>query len=313
MTTRMSVIELSSGSVWKPYPSQPPYLTADIGDPWTVDADAWTVFTDTSGGVLNTLYADSVTADAITFIGDPSDVDSIPAGANFETFIDTDDGPKKIRYGKVIRREAEFHDSPAQQLASVALNYTDTFPTLGLRSNWKAVSGRTRVYDNTGSSLPFGVSANAELFFASSAIRWDTPLNTDTVKSHVVLLNQGAGQCNVIICADQRFTSGLAVQFDSNTNLIHVGIVTGPTTVTYEATSYSHTLADLEDFYVTYDAITKVLAVYQGTNLTPLKTWTDSGNLVPHGPGYRYAGFSFNTGFLFSPGIEVAGWQARDN
>jgi hypothetical protein len=308
----MSIVELSSGSRWKPQPGDAPYLLADPGSPWPVGADAWAVFYDTSGGVITTIYADSVAADFITFDADPNQVDGVPQGANFEVFLDSD-GIDKIRYGKVIRRQVEFPDAPGSLTASVPLSWVDTFPTLGLRSNWKPVTGVSKVYDNTGSSLPFAVSANAELFFASAAIRWDTPLNTDTVKSHVVLLNQGFGQCNVIICADQRFTSGLAVQFDSSTNLIHVGIVTGPTTVTYESTSYSHTVADLEDFYITFDLLTKVLAVYQGTNLTPLKTWTDTGNLVPHGPGYRYAGFSFNTGFLFSPGIEVAGWQARDN
>lgn len=311
--TRMSVVQLSRGSIWKPNPSEPPYLTAPPGDPWPVGADCYTVFTDTSGGEITTIYADSVTASTIGFLADPDEVDSIPAGANFETFLDGDDGAVKIRYGKVIRRETEYPDAPATQTASLALNYTDTFPTLGLRSNWKAVSGRTRVYDNTASSLPFGVSANADLFYGQSAIRWDAPLSSDTVKSHVVLLNQGQGRCTVIICADQRLTSYLAVQFDSSNNLLRMCTGTGPNTVTFQSTPLSHVVADLNDYYVTYDDLTNVLAVYQGTSLTPLKTWPDLAHVVPHGPGYRYAGFAFDTGILFSPGIEVAGWQARDN
>lgn len=311
--TRMSVVQLSRGSIWNPYPGEPPYLTASVNEPWPEDADSWTVFTDTSGGEIVTIDADSVTADAINYIATPDMVDQIPAGANFEMFISMDDGPFKIRYGKVIRREVTFPDAPAIQQASVALNFTDTFPTLGLRSNWKAVQGSTKVYDNTNASLPFGVSANAGFFVAQSAIRWDTPLNTDTVKSHVVLLNQGVGKCQVIICADQRFTTGLAVEFDSIHNQIHMATVTGPTTITYQTTPLAHTVADLNDYYVTYDEMTKVLAVYQGTGLTPLKTWTDTLDVVTHGPGYRYAGFAFDTGEIFSPGIEVAGWQARDN
>ena len=311
--TRQSVVLLSRGSMWNPLPYEPPYLLADAGAPWPTDADAYTVFTDTSGGELTTLYADTVTADAITFTAQPDDVDLIPHGANFETFLDTDNGPVKIRYGKVTRREVEYPDAPAVQQASIALNYTDTFPTLGLRTNWKAVKGRTKVYDNTAHSLPFGVSADASLFVAQSAIRWDSPLNTDTVKSHVVLLNQGQGKCQVIVCADQRYTTGLAVEFDSVTNHIHMAIVTGPTTVTYQSTALSHTVVDLNDYYVTYDFVTATLAVYQGTSLTPLTTWVDSLAVVPHGPGYRYAGFAFDTGLLFSPGIEVAGWQAKDN
>lgn len=313
MTTRLSVVELSRGSTWNPYPSEPPYFTAEYGDPYPVDGESYTVFTDTSGGVITTLYSDSMTADAIRYLAGPEEVDQIPAGANFETFVETDDGPVKIRYGKVIRREAEYPDSPATQRASIALNFLDTFPTLGLRSNWKPVVGRSKVYDNTGQSLPFAVSANAEFFYAQSAIRWDTELNSDSIKSHVVLLNQGPGQCTVIICADQRFSTGLGVQFDSQANRIHLGVITGPTTMTYKSTEVVHTVADLNDYYVTYDELTKTLAVYQGTSLTPLKTWPDALDEVPHGPGYRYAGFSFNTGLFFSPGIEVAGWQAKDN
>jgi hypothetical protein len=312
-TTRMSVLALSRGSTWNPRPGEPPYLQAAVGDPWPDGADCYTIFTDTSGSEIATIYADTVTTSAIRFLADPDDVDPIPAGANFATFIETDDGPVQIRYGKVIRREPEYVDAPATQLASLALNYTDTFPTLGLRSNWKAISGRTRVYNNTGSSQPFGVSANASLFFSQSSIRWDAPLNTDTVKSHVVLLNQGAGKVTIIVCADQRLTSYLAVQFDSSLNRLNMCVGRGPNAVTYQSAALSHTVHDLDDYYVTYDDMTKVLAVYKGTDLTPLKTFTDTLNAVPHGPGYRYAGFAFDTGFLFSPGIEVAGWQAKDN
>lgn len=312
----MSVVQFSSGSTWKPYPGEPPYLAAAVGEPWPVGAGSWTVFTDTSGGEITTLYADTVDADAIRYINPPEDVDSIPAGANFETFLDTDDGPVKIRYGKVIRREVEFPDAPAVQQQSIALNYTDTFPTLGLRSNWKAVKGRTKVYDNTASSLPFGVSANAGVFVAKSAIRWDSPLNSDSVKSHVVLLNQGAGRCTIIICADQRFTTGLAVDFTAGSgsaNKLNIGVITSPVDFVAKVTAVSHTVVDLADYTMTYADSTKTVAVYKGTDLTPLISWSDTLNEVPHGPGYRYAGFSFDTGIIFSPGIEVAGWQAKDN
>ena len=313
MTTLMSVIQLSRGSVWSPYPGEPPYLAAGWNEPWPVDGECTAVFTDTSGGEITTVAATSVTAEEIRFVAGPEEVDVIPAGANFEIFIDTIDGPRKIRYGKVIRREVEFTDAPATQRASIALNFTDTFPTLGLRSNWKAITGRSRVYDNSSQSLPNGVSAAANLLFAQSAIRWDAELNSDSVKSRVVLLNQGLGTCTVIICADQRLTTGLGVQFDSNSNQIKVGTVTGPTTIVQQTTALSHTVTDLNDYTVTYDHLTRTLAVYQGTDLTPLRTWSDDLEAVPHGPGYRYAGFSFDTGLLFSPGIEVAGWQAKDN
>lgn len=313
VATRMSVLALSRGATWNPNPSEPPYLAAALGQSWPAGAACYTSFTNTAGTELASIDADSVTASEIRFVATADVVDAIPAGSNFETYIETDEGPALIRYGKVIRREAEFFDAPALQFTQTALNYTDSFPTLGLRSNWKAVAGRTKVYDNTAFGQPFGVSANAALFFAQSAIRWDTPLNSDTVKSRIVLLNQGAGRCTQIVCADQRLTSGLAVQFDSSINKINIGTITGPTTIIAQIPPITHTVADLNDYTVTYDDLTHVLAVYQGTNLTPLGSWTDSLGAVPHGPGYRYAGFSFDTGFLFSPGVEVCGWQAKDD
>lgn len=311
MTVVMSVIELSRGSVWKPHPAEAPYTVAYPGEPWPDGGDAWVVFTNTAGNELARIYADTVTVDEIRFLADPTQVDPIPAGANFEVFVETDDGPMKIRYGKVIRREAEYLDAPAQQLRSVALNYFDSFPTLGLRSNWKAIAGRTKVYANQGQ--PNGVSCDSGLFFAQSAIRWDAPLNSDTVKSRVVLLNKGQGECTVAVCADARMTAGFAVRFDAFQNKIHLGNLFSPTAMTDRVPAISHTVTDLSDYTVTFDELTRTLAVYKGTNLTPLSTWPDTAGLVPTGPGYRYAGFSFNTGAFFSPGIEVAGWQAKDN
>lgn len=313
MTTRLSVVELSRGSTWNPSPAAPPYLTADYDDPWPEGGDSWTVFTDTSGGEITRIAADSMTRDVIKYLAQPADVDAIPAGANFEIFVDTEDGPRKIRYGKVVRREAEYPDAPATQRASIALNFTDTFPTLGLRSNWKAVTGRTKVYDNSGQSQPFGVAGDAGLFISKSAIRWDAELNSDSVKSRVVLLNQGQGAFTQIICADQRFSTGLGVRFDSANNVLQMGIVNGPTSIVQQVPAIPHTVVDLADYTTVYDTLTKTLAVYKGTNLTPLMTWPDVLDKVPHGPGYRYSGFSFDTGFFFQPGIQVAGWQAKDN
>lgn len=315
MQTRQSVVLLSRGTRWKPLPHEPPYLLADVGSPWPTGSSAYAVFTDTSGGELATFDLD-VTPDAILPDVDQDLVDPIPHGANCEIFLEDSTGIDKIRYGKVTRREVEYPDAPPVQQASIALNYTDTFPTLGLRTNWKAVKGRTKVYDNTSSSLPFGVSADAGLFVAKSAIRWDSPLNSDSVKSHVVLLNRGAGRCTIIVCADQRFTTGLAVDFTAGSgsaNKLNIGVITSPTDFVAKVTAVSHTVVDLADYTMTYTDSTKTVTVYKGTDLTPLISWADTLNEVPHGPGYRYAGFSFDTGIIFSPGIEVAGWQAKDN
>jgi hypothetical protein len=103
------------------------------------------------------------------------------------------------------------------------------------------------------------------------------------------------------------------VQFDSSNNTLRLVKGTGPTSNIGVRPGISHTVADLTDYTVGYNFLSKTLYVRKGADLTPLDSWVDTLDTVPHGPGYRYAGFSFDTGFLFSPGVEVAGWQAKDN
>ena len=141
--SRMSAVMLSRGSRWNPLPWEHPYLGVDPGALWDVTAAASATFYDTSGAVITSIDG-AVTPTAITFDADPDQVDVIPAGANFEIFYTTTAGPTQIRYGKVVRREATFFQSPAVTTTFQPLQFTDTFPTLGLRSTWEAVAGVTR-------------------------------------------------------------------------------------------------------------------------------------------------------------------------
>lgn len=314
--TRSSVVQLSRGATWNPAPADRPYLIAEVGNPWPADATATCLFTDTSGGELLTVTG-TVTPDAITFTAPPSDVDPIGNGCNFEIFLTTTGGDiYKIRYGKAVRMEAPLTNAPATVISNQALRFVDNFPTLGLRSNWKAIAGRTKIYDNSSSSLPNSVGPDFSLFFQQSAIRWDTPLNGDSVRVSVNLLNQSDGKTNVIVCADQRFTTFLTVQFEevgiSNIHRVHLGVGSGPFTIAYQGSPVTNTVADGDNYTIGYSDATKTIAVYKGTSTTPLTSWPDSGNLVPHGPGYRYAGFSWDNGGLF-PGIQASYWAAKDD
>ncbi|MCT7369468.1 hypothetical protein A7R75_10710 [Mycolicibacterium llatzerense] len=315
----MSVVQLSRGATWNPAPAERPYLVAKVGEPWPVDATATCVFSDTSGGVLLTVTG-TVAPETITFKAPPDDVDPIGAGCNFEIFLTTAGGDVyKIRYGKVVRMEAPLTTAPATVLSNQALRFTDTFPTLGLRSNWKQVAGRTRVHDNSSYGLPHSVGPNFDALFAQSAIRWDTPLNGDSARVHVTVIDPSPivikAKTTIILCADQRLTSFLGVQFESSngTNHLHIGTGSSPTSLTDRATPVTHNVVNGDDYTVAYDDLTKKVFIYQGTNTTPLMSWTDDMSIVPHGPGYRYLGMSFMASLTpFGPGVQVTGWQALD-
>lgn len=320
--TIFSVLELSRGSTWEPSPALPPYLSATPGDPWPFFADAYVVFTDTSGGQLARFDADTVSPDAIRFIVAADQVDVIPAGANFEIFIDGDNGPVKIRYGKVVRREVEYPDSPATQAQTIPLQFTDTFPTLGLRSDW--IKFGAPVVQGNG-SFPNSVGPAQILLPGSAlaAIRWAQELNSDTNRMKVRLLDHASSlpaawysYTTVIVAADARLTTGLAAQFIHDSTLgsiLRLGTLNGsPYDVEYEAGPVAAVIPPNGDYGVYYDASGDTLGVYAGANTAPIASWTDDQHRTPHGPGYRHFGVSFKCSQLNS-GIQLTYISAKDD
>lgn len=321
--SRISAVVLSRGSQWNPLPQSPPYLLADPLNPWPEGANAEAVFYTSKGVTIATIDSGIVQPDAIYFQADPDVVDNIPAGSKFEIFIDTGLARSQIRYGEVMRREAQFLDAPGLTTTYEALKFVDTFPTLGLRSTWERVAGTTKVFDNSAASLPNGVGVPNTLSISPvrSAIRWYTPLNSDTVSINVSLLNQHANPLDgsatrIILCADQRFTQYLAVEFLTSIPTNTVRLCTGAgnyKTVTYRGPTINNTVADGDNYTITYNDTTKQLAVYKGASSTPMGTpWTDSGLIVPHGPGFRYAGLVWDNGGG-TDGIQVSYWSAKDD
>lgn len=322
MQSEQSAVLLSRGGIWKPQPGEPPYLMPDIGQFWP-SGTARIDFTDTSGALIATLTG-TVAASAITFVGQPADLDKVPAGANFEITLTTAEGPYKIRYGKVIRKEATFSAAPPTGVVE-ALSFGDSFQRSALGRKWTSLYGSTVIHDNSLLSLPNGVSTDIALF-TTSAIRYWQPFNTDSIRLNVNVvnpLNLQAGKTGFIICADQSFTSGLAMILETGVanNYIRMATVTrsgtsgstalGPISVVYQGSAVSNTTGNGDNYTVSYNNSTKVLAVYKGSSLSPVASWTDSTNSVPHGPGYRYVGFSFAASLL-TQGIQVTSWAAQD-
>lgn len=313
-----SVVRLSSGASWNPRPDEPPYLLAEHGHPWPADSIATTVFSDTTGGELLTVDGE-VTPEAITFFADPEEVDPIPMGARFEIFLETPDGAvHKIRYGKVVRHEAPLSNTPSTNVGNQLRQFSDTFPTLGLRSNWKAVNGRTSVHKY--GTLPNSVGPNFDALFSKSAIRWDTPLAANSAKVRVTVIDPSpivvSAKYATILCADQRFTTYLAAVMESSSGTNHLRLVTGnggPYSWVDRVDPITHNVVNGDDYTIIYDDLTQKLLIYQGEDTTPLRSWPDTLGVVPHGPGYTYLGMAFQASLTpLGPGVQPTGWQAQD-
>ena len=304
---RQAAVILSKGSMWQLS------IAADAADSWPNFSTAYAVFYDTAGGLINQVDG-TVTSSTVSFLINPSVMDAVPAGANFEIFVTTPDGPFKIRYGKVIRRQVSFPDAPGAAAKDSALNFVDNFQRAALGSKWATVTGRTVIFDN---GADYNGVAVADIGFASSSIRYFAPTNTDSVQVSVKLLNPGAGKTTIVLSANQALTTGLGVQFESGLTQNKIWLVklgyTGSTTPPWTAlASINHTVNSGANYTMSYNNLSHTLAVYQTGSTTPILSISDAGQSVPHGPGYRYLGFLFNASLL-SSGIQVSSWASQDS
>jgi hypothetical protein len=304
------VVTLTRDGIW------PWRIPADPGEEWPFGAEAHTRFMNSAGAVIADIDADEVTPTAIKFLAQPGDVNAIPAGAQFETFVETDDGPLKIRYGIVQRPEATFFNRPGASLQQAQL-FRDSLQRTGLGWRWEPVYGSTKLWDNSGQSLPFGMGPNVGLFNnQKSALRWYQQAGGDSVESSFTIvmptvIGENNGYTTAVICADQNFTSGLAVTVNSYDHLLGLARVTSPTSVVALGAPVADTQHNDDNYRVRYNDLTDTLTVYKGTSLSPLITWVDAAHIVPHGNGFRHFGFMFSPTFL-ETGPQVSGWEGKD-
>ncbi|OCB09221.1 hypothetical protein A5717_25950 [Mycolicibacterium porcinum] len=306
-----AVVHLTRDGIW------PWGIPCDPGDPWPAGVSAHTRFMNSSGAVIADIVAAEVTEDLVRFLAQPEDVAAIPAGAKFETFLDTVQGPLKIRYGTVMRPEAMFFDSPGRQ--AEARKLVDNFQRSKLGFRWENVRAGAKIYNNQAQSLPYGVGPNVGLFSNQpAAIRYYQQLGGDSFEIGFTITMPSAfgasnGKTTVLGCADHGFTTGLGVEIDSINDKLTLVRPTSPTTVVYLTAPLANVPASADNYRLRYNDLTKELAMYKGASLEPLDDpWVDSTDLVPHGNGYRYTGFMFKPTFL-ETGPQISGWAAKDD
>jgi hypothetical protein len=281
---------------------------------WPDNAEVYTVFYDSSGSTIATIDG-AVTDSGITFDVDPEDVDMIPAGAGFETFlVDGQGRPFKLRYGQVIRKEATFFTPLARSSKALALQFSDNFSTrTGLvGSRWEILDGRPTIFDNSDDEDPNAVGPNG-IFGSRAAMRFQSELNTDSWLMSVRLLNPGAGKTIIAGGCNATMTTGLFVQFESGTlsNYIHVGTGSGPYTMTDQIADVAHTVTNNTVYKIRYDDDTKVFSVLNSDMSTTLASWEDEAGIVPKGQGYRHFAASWQAS-LTSSGIQLVSISVQD-
>lgn len=309
MPGKYAALSLSRGEQFQP----PPLTPRRHGlVQWPDEATVHTVFYDTAGGVIADI-AGTVTPDAITFDVDAEEVDIVPAGAHFETFVVTNDGKShQVRYGQVIRKEAYFANRPATTTINHALQFRDNFYSrTGLvGSKWFVTLGKPTIYDN--GSNPNGVGPHTALF-VDAAMRFYAPLNSDSVTLSFNLLNPGAGRTGLVLCSNADMTSYLFAAFETglNNNFIHLGVGQGPIQMVDQVPEVSHTVVNNTNYKLRYDDLTKRLSLLNSDQTTEIVGWTDEDEIVPHGQGYRHFGANWQASLL-STGVQITTISAQD-
>jgi hypothetical protein len=316
-----STILLSSGSIM-------PWEIPAYGDQqWPLDARCWTVFRNTAGAVLAEVEAEDITATRIRYIfrpdGDQS-VTEVPAGARFESFIELDDGPFKLRYGIVQRAEARFADTPPTAIGpptGQARMFSDSFVRAAPGWKWEKVYGATKIWNESPfDTTPIGLGANTDQQLGkAAAVRYYRPLAGDSPEVAVTIQMPAAigvsnGKTRIIFAADQNQRAGLAMELDSVNDQVHMARVVAPDTVAYVGSAASGVgFVDNDLFTARYNNLTDTLAVYRATSSSPMVApWVDTAHTSPHGNGYRYLHLAWAP-TLLETGPLVSGWSAKDS
>lgn len=310
-----SAVVLSKGGTWKPRPDDTPYLLPINNGltEWPADSGVECRFTDTQGLTILTLDGD-VLPDRIDFYGDPTDMDRVPAGANFTIILTTGDGTFPIRHGKVIRKEVHITTPLAQQdIPPLAIN--DNLQRTALGRKWLPLFGRLQLFDNNSAGLPIGVGAQAR----EGAMRYVQEFTTPSIEIGVTLLNRAPSVpawTSLNFGADINFEMGFAVKFEtgsSGARRVHIGTLTKPMNVIDRAPTVANEVATIDNYVIRFLHASKTVAVYKGTSLEPLIEWPDENDIVPRGIGYRHLGASFyRSSTSTTRGIQLAGISARD-
>lgn len=319
---RKSVTTIQFGSVYKER-----YVLPGEAPVGTTARQEWR---DSAGAVIAEITGE-VDGRYVTFREQYSVVDEIPNGAGFYCYIafpDEGGDEHMVRYGTTFLRQLSFPHNPAVTAETVTRRYSDQFQRQPgqVGGKWRILVGKPVIQENDdifSADKPNTVGNNFA-FFSRYFMRYYVPFSGDTVEVRFTALDRGQGILILALCAAADASSFLYVGI--NTNLLHeneavVGYGTGPDigSIGSPANLYPQGSPvdvpvfdkQLTEFRARYDNVTKKLALYNADLTTEYCSWTDDGDLIPHGKGYRYFGIGGRSALL-AGGCQVAYVEAQD-
>ena len=320
MVARRTVTTIQQGSVYKER-----WTLSDEQPPGTTARQVWF---DSAAGEICEIVGE-VDGRVVTFQVPYADVDIVPNGAGFYTYIHLPDEPSEdehmIRWGTTFRRELVFPNSPSFSPSTVVRQFEDTFqrPAGAVGARWKVLVGQPRIFDNTPLFGPDGdntVGPNWN-FFSRYMMRYYQPFNGDDIELSVSLIDKGTGATVIPVCMNSDGSSYLYVGIREYDGTIELGFGTSPdigVTVPDNGVlepqitpvAFSTSSSVLTNYKLTYNDTTKRLSFWNSTKTTEIVHWVDDDEIVPHGRGYRYFGIGGNS-TLFDSGVQVAYIKAQ--
>jgi len=302
-----------------------------------IGATAYMKLTNSYGQTVGT-WVGEVWDGTITFDETSTTADAIAAGTVWQLFISEDGIDRLLSQGTVIRSEAPYPDAPPQSSEYDGVRFQYSFGSTGVITDpaWRIITGRPFVYNNAARSLPNAAGFSnpngiLPVPYGTATMLYYAPLRTDAVRLTYNTIRSGdnsSGGMTVIICAsydlnnwvgfEHRQVWGVGSWDNDSLRIVtgnrqaatSAGSFLNPSGPVVVKASVAGDTANNTYYTAAYSPLDNTYRLFKGAN--QVLSWTDSTNIVTHGPGERHVGFKFGADLVSTSGVQVSDWLIGD-